>query len=68
MAGDLEQEHQQIVERMYFDSDAECMTGKQAHDFNQRLKSKPVAADQELSTAILEKFTAETAQTIRRLN
>ena len=45
LAGDLEQEHQQIVERMYFDSDAECITGKQAHDFNQRLKSMPVAAD-----------------------
>ena len=54
LAGDLEQEYQQIVERMYFDIDAECMTGKQAFDFNQRLKSKPVAADQELSTTILE--------------
>jgi len=56
------------VERMYFDSDAECITGKQAFDFNQRLKSKPVAADQELSTVILENFAAETAQTISRLS
>ena len=28
LAGNLEQEHYKIVERMYFDSDAECITGK----------------------------------------
>ena len=67
LAGDLEQQHQTIVERMYFDSDAECITGKQAHDLYQRLRKKPTEVDEKLSTALLEQFAAETAKAIDRL-
>ena len=54
LTGDLEEEHRNIVERMYFRSDAECMRGRQAHKFNQRLKQRPAAVEEHVSTAILE--------------
>ena len=54
LAGDLEEEHRDLIDKIYFRNDAECMRGRQAHRFYHRLKGKSAAVNEQLSTAILE--------------